>query len=55
MKVDWMLPHLAALLKNMEQAILATPTGDKRNLLTEANIHFLAGQQKLAEAARTIR
>jgi len=36
--------------KNVQRAIDRTPTSDKRNLLTEANIHFLLALEALKKA-----
>ena len=53
MKVDWLRNEHRAVQQKIEHAINNTPTGEKRNLLTEANIHAMLAQQKLDEAART--
>lgn len=36
----------------IEQAILATPTGERRNLMTEVNIHLMQALEKLTEIQR---
>ena len=38
----------------LENLILATPTGDARNLLTEANIFLMLTTEKLQEAAALV-
>lgn len=53
MKVDWIVADYRAAQNKIARAILETPTGPKRELLTEANIHAMLALQKLEEAART--
>jgi hypothetical protein len=53
MKVDWIRDDLRAVQEKIEHAINGTPTGEKRNLLTEANMYAMLALDKLKEAART--
>lgn len=53
MKVDWIRDKVREAQRQIEQAIVETPTGDKRNLLTEANIYAMLALEKMNEAART--
>ncbi len=42
--------EMALTMNCLDKQILATPTGSKRELLTEANIHFMAAQDALRKA-----
>lgn len=54
MKVEWLCTEYRNVQLKIEHAINSAPTGDKRNLLTEANILAMLAQEKLDEAARTL-
>lgn len=43
---------VANSLAHLEIAILGTLTSDKRNKLTEANIHLISAQQALEDASK---
>lgn len=43
------LQHAKICQDSLEREINAEPTGEKRNILTEANIHLLESISKLAE------
>lgn len=46
---------IEALKTELESQILAIPTGEKRNLLCDANIHLGEALRLLLQASRTLR
>lgn len=47
------LHHTEEAHRYVEKLIARTPTSDKRNLYTDANIHFLLALEALAAAEKT--
>ena len=53
MKLDWLHAEIKVKQQSLEFSANKTPSGARRNLMTEANVHFLLGLAKLEEASKT--